>query len=97
MTRDVTQYIVYGAESSESVAQVLTALTELGLNPEDARFVKNGTTLESCLLSFRDEDGSFRYVLDGEPDLMATEHAFYALVALKRAALGESTLYTMTE
>ena len=96
LTRDVTQYIVYGAESSESVAQVLTALTEFGLNPEDARFVKNGTTLESCLLSFRDEDGSFRHVLDGEPDPMATEQAFYALVALKRAALGESTLYTMT-
>lgn len=97
LTRDVTQYIVYGAESSESVAQVLTALTEFGPNPEDARFVKNGTTLESCLLSFRDEDGSFRHVLDGEPDPMATEQAFYALVALKRAALGESTLYTMTE
>ena len=87
----------YGAENSESVAQALTALTELGLDPEDARFVKNGTTLESCLLSFRNEDGSFRHVLDGEPDLMATEQAFYALVALNRAALGESTLYTMTE
>ena len=49
----------WGTESSESVSQVLTALTELGLSLDDARFVKNGQTLEDVLLRFAQDDGSF--------------------------------------
>lgn len=90
-------YQAYEAESSESIAQVLVALTELGVDPEDTRFVKDGHTLQGRLLDFRNEDGSFRHILDGEADLMATEQAFYALVALDRAARGESTLYSMAD
>ena len=90
-------YQAYGAESSESIAQVLVALTELGVDPEDPRFVRDGHTLRCRLLDFRNEDGSFRHIQDGEADLMATEQAFYALVALDRTARGESTLYSMAD
>lgn len=89
-------FATYEAESSESVAQVLVALTELGLDPADERFVKNGTTLKEKLLQYRLEDGSFRHILDEEADLMATEQAFYALVALARAEMGEPSLYSMS-
>lgn len=87
----------YDAESSETISQVLLALTELGIQPEDDRFVKNGKTLEDRLLEFRLEDGSFRHILEGEADLMATEQAFYALVGLSRIRAGQPSLYRMAQ
>lgn len=89
---------LFGGEAScESVAQVIVALTELGIPAGDARFVKAGNTLEDCLLRFRNGDGSFRHIPDGEADMMATEQAFYALAALSRQEQGKATLYTMTD
>lgn len=90
-------YAAYGSESSESIAQVIVALTELGVSLTDSRFVKGGNTLVGRLLAFRTENGAFRHVLDGEEDVMATEQGFYALVAVSRAEQGKSSLYTMTE
>lgn len=43
----------WGTESSESVSQVLTALTELGLSLDDARFVKNGRRWRTCSCASR--------------------------------------------
>ena len=90
-------YAAYGSESSESIAQLIVALTELGVSLTDSRFVKGGNTLVGRLLAFRTENGAFRHVLDGEEDVMATEQGFYALVAVSRAEQGKSSLYTMTE
>lgn len=89
-------YISWGSTNSESCAQVIVALTELGIPLDDERFVKNGHTLIDNLLSFRMEDGGFAHTLEmGESNLMATEQAFYALVAAQRAQKGESSLYRM--
>lgn len=92
-------YSSWGADNSESVSQVLVALTELGLSLDDPRFVKNGETLEAVLLRFAQEDGGFYHVLEGGmgDDLMATEQAFYALAAIQRAKDGKTTLYDMTD
>lgn len=90
-------YSEFDSESSESISQVIVALAELGIPMDDPRFVKNGNTLEDRLLDFLAEDGGFRHTLDGESDLMATEQAFYALVALERMEQGKTSLYTMTE
>lgn len=88
-------FTAYEAESSESISQVIVALTELGIPMDDERFVKNGNTLESRLLQFRLEDGSFRHTLDGDSDQLATEQAFYALVAIDRMEQGKTSLYSM--
>jgi len=82
-------------ESSESIAQAIVALTELGISLDDSRFVKNGNTLKDALLQFQLEDGSFSHLLDGTSDLLATEQAFYALVALDRMEQGKTSLYSM--
>ena len=82
----------WGTESSESVSQVLTALTELGLSLDDARFVKNGQTLEDVLLRFAQDDGSFAHTPEDGGNLLATTQAFYALTALQRARNGKPTL-----
>lgn len=90
-------YTSWGEENSESVSQVIVALTELGISLDDARFVKNGETLEQVLLRFAQEDGSFRHTADGRSDEMATEQALYALVSISRAQDGSTTLYDMTD
>ena len=87
----------WGTESSESVSQVLTALTELGLSLDDARFVKNGQTLEDVLLRFAQDDGSFAHTPEDGGNLLATTQAFYALTALQRARDGKPTLYDMSD
>ena len=81
--------------TSETVAQVIVALGELGIGLEDARFVKNGNTLMDALLRFRTEDGGFCHLLEEEADLLATEQAFYALVSAERMRQGESALFSM--
>lgn len=90
-------YTAYDADSSETVSQVIVALTELGISVEDPRFVKNGNTLKDRLLDFLAEDNGFRHVPEGKTDLIATEQAFYALVALQRAEQGQTSLYDMTD
>ena len=91
-------YVSWGSSNSESVAQVIVALTELGVPLDDERFTKNGITVEDALLRFAQENGAFVHVRDGSggDDGMATEQAFYALAAIHRAETGETTLYDMT-
>jgi len=84
------------ADSCETLAQVIVALTELGISINDERFVKNGNTVETRMMAYATQDGGFGHLLGGETaDLLATEQAFYALTALKRAADGESSLFRM--
>lgn len=90
-------YSAYDSESSESIAQVIVALTELGIHISDERFVKNGITLKDRLLEYQLPDGSFTHIIDADADLMATEQAFYSLVALSRAEGEMASLYRVTE
>ena len=90
-------FVSWGTVSSESVCQVLVALTELGISLEDERFYKNHATLEDVLLRFRQENGSFSHTLDGGSDLTATTQALYALAAAQRQRDGKTTLYDMTD
>lgn len=88
---------VSGMESSESVSQIILALCSLGIDPaEDARFVRNGTTLEDMLDSFRTE-GCYRHTTGGEADVMATEQALLAMVAVERLRSdGDGRLFCYT-
>lgn len=90
-------YLSWDEENSESVCQVIVALTELGISLDDERFVKNGQTLPQVLERFACEDGSYRHSLNGSSDEMATEQALYALAAIHRAETGKTTLYDMTD
>lgn len=82
-------------ETSEAISQSIVALTELGISLEDERFVKNGNSLKDALLQFQLADGSFSHLMDDSTDLLATEQAFYALVAINRMEQGKTSLYTM--
>lgn len=85
-------------ENAETDAQVLVALSSLGIGRDDVRFIKNNVTVADHLLTFALSDGSFAHTLPAaNPDQMATEQAFYALVALERSEKGLSPLYRMVE
>ena len=88
-------FTIHDHDSSESVSQVILALTQWGISLEDPRFVKDGNTLHHRLLDFMTSDHAFRHTLDGEADLMATEQAFLALTALHRLEQGKTALYDM--
>lgn len=82
--------------SCESWAQLIVALAELGISVEEDRFIAEGKTLKDQLFAYRTADGGFRHTLQEEKaNLMATEQAFYALVAMDRMEQGKSSLYSM--
>lgn len=84
--------------SAETNAQLLVALCELGISPEDERFVKDGKNVVDELLTYYREGEGFCHTKDDQKaDLMATEQAFYALVAYERMVLGISSLYDMAQ
>ena len=84
--------------TSESTAQVLTALSALGINADtDPRFVKNGNSVIDALLRYYVKGGGFKHVMDGEIDGMGTEQAYYALTAYYRFLSGKTNLYDMTD
>lgn len=84
-------------ETCESAAQVVVALCALGIDPEDSRFVKNGNSVLSNLMSYRRSDGSFKHVSSGGANQMASEQGTYALVAAQRFRKGMNRLYDMTD
>ncbi|WP_018758252.1 S-layer homology domain-containing protein [Paenibacillus terrigena] len=101
-------YASWESSNSESSAQVIVALTGLGINPHtDVRFVKNGKSVVDALMSFAAESGGFYHVKPGgvdnggakpgEVDPMATDQAMYALVAYDRLLNGKTRLYDMSD
>lgn len=92
--------VVSGSSSStsESCAQVVVALTALGIDPDsDPRFVKNGNSVLDALLSYAVEDGGFKHVASGDINGMATEQGYYALAAYDRFLNDKTSLYDMTD
>ena len=88
----------WGTVNSESCAQVIVALTALGIDPTcDSRFVKNGLTVLDALASFYVTGGGFRHTANGDLDGMATEQGYYALAAYYRFANAQTRLYDMSD
>ena len=78
-----------GAQNAESCAQVLLALTDLGIDPEkDPRFIKNGNSVLSAMMRFHLPEGGFSHEPGGEKNDTATLQAFYALAGLERFRTG---------
>lgn len=88
----------WGTVNSESCAQVIVALTALGIDPTaDSRFVKNGHTVPDALAGFYVTGGGFRHTAGGERNDMATEQGYYALASYYRFLNGQTSLYDMSD
>ncbi len=87
-----------GTENAESCAQVITAFSELGINIDDTRFVKNGKSAMDSLLTYYIPQKGFKHTQSEiGTNLMATEQSLYALVALDRAKNNKTSLYDMSD
>lgn len=87
-----------GIPNSESCVQMLVALCELGISADDARFTKNGYTILDNLMNYYNTGNGFTHDNAGNSsNLMATEQAFYGLVAVKRAQSNKNSLYRMSD
>ncbi len=90
----------YGAETSESAAQVIVALCTLGIDPAaDERFCSaTGENPLSNLLSFTASDGGYYHVKgSASSNQMATEQALIALGAYSRLLGQQNSFYDMTD
>ena len=87
------------AASAESTAQVIVALTALGMDPTaDSRFVKSGVSAVDALCGFYVTGGGFRHLMTDETvDGMATEQGYYALAAYYRLLAQKTSLYDMSD
>ena len=82
--------------SCESTAQVIIALTSLGIDPAvDSRFIKDGATAFDGLRRYQLQDGSYCHVTEiAKRDNIATEQAARALVSAERFAAGKSSFFS---
>lgn len=83
----------WGEESSESISQVIIALSSLGIGLDDKRFVKGQGDLLTALKSFTNSDGGFSHVRGSSSDRMATQQALLAFAAYERQLKGKAGLY----
>lgn len=82
-------------ESSESAAQVIIALTALDIDPaQDPRFTKNGKSVLTRFMEYRQADGGFAHLPNGKSDGIASMFALLGLTAVDRWQEGLSGLYS---
>lgn len=102
-------YGTMGAETSESVVQVIVALSSLGIDcGMDERFIKpDGSWPMTGLFQYYLPQGGFMHVAAGASNNgggeggtlngMATEQGMYGTVAYKRLLDGKTALYDMSD
>ena len=92
-------YSSWGYVSSYSLAQVLTALSILKVDPlTDSRFIKNGRTVIDALGDFYVPGAGFKGNIDDTAVAAgANVQATYALVAYHRYVEGKNSLYDMRD
>ena len=76
MQKDNGAFATYdGTITSESISQVLVALTALGIDPNtDERFVKNGFSAVDALLDYAVDGGGFEHLKGQGMDGRAIMH-----------------------
>ncbi len=90
----------YGTANAESTAQVIIALTSLGIDPQtDQRFIKNDCSVLDGLMRYQMTDGGFSHALDtstneGTSNALASAQSLLALAAIYRQMNGEGALYS---
>lgn len=105
---DTGDFESMGIPNAESTAQVVVALTSLGINPlTDDRFIKNGNNILQGIMNYLMEDGGFIHSDTYDPEnptsvpeesnTMASEQILYSLTALYRHKEGYRTLYDFRE
>jgi LPXTG-motif cell wall-anchored protein len=80
-------------DTSNAVAQVIIALSALGIDPNGELFTKDGESIVHYLLSFKNEDGGFGWKAGTPSETGPTSQAVQALAAYQLYLNGEGSLY----
>lgn len=97
LQRDTGGYSSFFSTNSESVSQVIIALSCLGISVDDERFIKSGNSLLDNLLTYYIPGSGFEHESNDGASLMATEQALSALGALWRLMTGRNSFYDMSD
>lgn len=96
LQRPSGDFASYGMPNPESAAQVIIALTALGIDPAgDPRFMRDGTNLPEVLLRYRLPDGRYAHTLGGPANVNATVQVFLAHTAMELLHAGQPGLYAI--
>lgn len=90
------QYQNSKIDNSSTAAQVIIALSALGMDANGAPFTKDNSSLFQYFLTFQNKDGGFDWQGGDESDVFTTSQAIQALVAYQLHAQGKGALYQMT-
>lgn len=91
-------YSSYGVSNPESIAQVIIALSSLGIDAEkDTRFSKNSINLFDALELFRSGDGGYCHQRGKEANSTATVQVLCSAVAFKKMKNNGSPFYIFSE
>ena len=88
----------WGGVNSQSNAQVIIALTSLGIDIRtDVRFIKGENWLGSYIMKYYLGDGQFEHILGNGYDAMATDQCLQALMCIDRFDKGETRFYDFSD
>lgn len=91
-------YSSYGVENPESCAQVIIALSSLGIDcMKDERFIKNGNNLFDVISKYELEKGEYCHTIGGKVNRNASLQVLCASVAYLRMQGAKSSLYVFEE
>lgn len=91
-------YSGYGVANPESAAQVVIALSSLGIDVCcDNRFIKNGNTVFDGISGFRLADGSFCHKEGGASDSTATAQVFSASISYENMKKSRHSFYDFVD
>lgn len=91
-------YSEYGVENPESGAQVVIALSSLGIDVcNDNRFIKNDNTVFDGMKNFILSDGSVCHKEGGASDSTATAQVLSASIAYENMKNGKSSFYIFSD
>ena len=83
-------FMSYETANAESTAQVLMALTDLGIDPKtDDRFIKEATIPEA-LSAYENDNGLISHTIGDGGDVMATEQTLLAVLKTEGKRIGQT-------
>lgn len=84
-------------DNSSTAAQMVVALSALGIDANGERFTKNDQSVVEYLLTFQNSDGGFDYMGEDVSDVFSTAQGFQGIVAYQLFLDGKSSLYDLSQ
>lgn len=88
-----TQFLEAKIDNSSTAAEIVIALSALGIDANGSSFIKDNVSLMQSLLAYQNSDGGFGWHSGDKSDTFSTPEGFKALVAYQLYLNGKGSLY----